>query len=842
MPHIDIEEVRTGRKAFTQDEWMDVMLRSCGYEPEQLNQREKWLLLARMLPLVENNFNLCELGPRSTGKSHIYKEISPNSILVSGGQTTVANLFYNMGRKTVGLVGLWDCVAFDEVAGIKFKDKDGIQIMKDYMASGSFARGKEEKAASASMVFVGNINQSVDVLLKTSSLFDPFPPEMGTDTAFLDRLHCYIPGWEIPKFRPEHFTNDYGFITDYLAEFIRELRKEQYGDALDKYFRLGKNLNQRDTIAVRKIVGGYVKLLYPDGEFTKEQLEEILVFALEMRRRVKEQLKKLGGMEFYDVNFSYIDLDTFEEKFVSLPEQGGGKLIPDGMCNPGQIYTVSRGKSGMIGVFRLESQMLPGSGKFERTGLGSDRDCRESTNTAFNFLKAKAQNRSKGYFKAKMLDKNLCVIWPELVSCGGENPQKKDLTNEDNVVELLKKETCTETFQEKINKIINQRYIYYPYLIKPADLMLARLMYDLVRKKDLEDLNKIEEIFKQCWQLNYSPLPFEGWTNNRFIEENIKTGELNKQPVFQIGKPSFSKIRVAVANIQMDISNFDQAVMRKQNRSYRRYQQIAELVNTAVREKADMLVMPEACTPKEWLPTLARTCEKNHLAVVTGVEHIIEDNCVYNLTAVILPYEEKWTGQWHSVILYHSKNHFAPEEKRMIESLHLRAMEGIESSEAKCDAKYELYSWNGFWFTVYCCFELTSIRDRSIFQSYIDALIAVEWNHDVNYYSNIIESLSRDIHCYCIQTNTSEYGDSRITKPSKTENKDILRIKGGSNATAHVGTIDLEQLREFQMKAYSGQKEDKTFKPTPPDFDYKGAYERRKGTMFECFCAKKKAD
>lgn len=403
MPHIDIEEVRKGRKAFTQDEWMNVMLRSCGYEPDQLNQREKWLLLARMLPLVENNFNLCELGPRSTGKSHIYKEISPNSILVSGGQTTVANLFYNMSRKTVGLVGLWDCVAFDEVAGIKFKDKDGIQIMKDYMASGSFARGKEEKAASASMVFVGNINQSVDVLLKTSSLFDPFPHEMGTDTAFLDRLHCYIPGWEIPKFRPEHFTNDYGFITDYMAEFIRELRKEQYGDALDKYFRLGKNLNQRDTIAVRKIVGGYVKLLYPDGEFTKAQIEEILVFALEMRRRVKEQLKKLGGMEFYDVNFSYIDLDTFEEKFVSVPEQGGGKLIPDGICNPGQVYTVSQGKSGMIGVFRLESQMLPGNGKFERTGLGSDHDCKESTNTAFNFLKANG-NRISGSISTIMKD------------------------------------------------------------------------------------------------------------------------------------------------------------------------------------------------------------------------------------------------------------------------------------------------------------------------------------------------------------------------------------------------------------------------------------------------------
>lgn len=395
MPHVDIDELKRGRANFTQEEWMDVMLRSIGMEPDELQYREKWLLLGRMLPLVENNFNLCELGPRSTGKSHIYKEISPNSILVSGGQTTVANLFYNMGRKTVGLVGLWDCVAFDEVAGINFKDKDGIQIMKDYMASGSFARGKEEKAASASMVFVGNINQSVDVLLKTSSLFDPFPPEMGTDTAFLDRMHCYIPGWEIPKFRPEHFTDDYGFITDYLAEFIRELRKEQHGDALDKYFRLGKNLNQRDTIAVRKMVGGFIKLLYPDGEYTKEQLEEILQISLEMRRRVKEQLKKLGGMEFYDVNFSYIDLETFEEHYVSVPEQGGGTLIPEGMCNPGQVYTVAAGKSGMTGVFRLESQMLPGNGKFDKTGLGTDRDAKEAVATAFNFLKANG-NRISG--------------------------------------------------------------------------------------------------------------------------------------------------------------------------------------------------------------------------------------------------------------------------------------------------------------------------------------------------------------------------------------------------------------------------------------------------------------
>lgn len=395
MPHIDMDEIKNGRKAFTKDEWIKILLRSTGMEPDKLNEREKWLLLARLLPLTENNYNLCELGPRSTGKSHIYEQISPNSILVSGGQTTVPNLFYNMATKTIGLVGLWDCVAFDEVAGLKnLKDKDVVEMMKGYMASGSFSRGKEEKSATASIVFVGNINQSVDVLLKTSHLFDPFPVEMAYDTAFLDRMHCYIPGWEVPKFRPEHFTDSYGFITDFLAEFVREMRKEPHGDALDRYFRLGSNLNQRDVIAVRKTVSGFVKLLYPDGIFSKEELTEIIEIALEMRRRVKEQLKKIGGMEFFDVNFSYIDNESFDEHFVSAPEQTGGKLIPEGISNPGQLYTISRGKSGMIGVFRLEAQMLPGNGKFEKTGIGTDRDAREATNTAYNFLKANGRTIS----------------------------------------------------------------------------------------------------------------------------------------------------------------------------------------------------------------------------------------------------------------------------------------------------------------------------------------------------------------------------------------------------------------------------------------------------------------
>lgn len=394
MPNMDIDEVFEGRKSFTKDEWIDVLIRSIGMEPTQLEERVKWHLLLRLVPLVENNYNMCELGPRGTGKSHVYKELSPNSILVSGGQTTVANLFYNMSTRKVGLVGMWDCVTFDEVAGIRFKDKDGIQIMKDYMASGSFARGKEEKNASAAMVFVGNINQSVDTLIKTSHLFAPFPEEMANDSAFFDRMHYYLPGWEIPKMRPDLITEKYGFIVDYIAEFFREMRKRTFSDAIDRYFKLGNNLNQRDTNAIRKTVSGMLKLLYPHGEFTKEEVSEVLEYALEGRRRVKEQLKKIGGMEFYDVMFSYIDKETLEEHYVSVPEQGGGKLIPEGMGKPGHVYVAGHGNSGMIGIYKLENQVVSGTGKFDKSGVGSNREAKESLDTAFRFFTANSKSIS----------------------------------------------------------------------------------------------------------------------------------------------------------------------------------------------------------------------------------------------------------------------------------------------------------------------------------------------------------------------------------------------------------------------------------------------------------------
>lgn len=390
LPNIDLDDILSNRKNFTKEEWIDILLRSCGMEPTQFDKRVKWLLIARLIPLVENNFNLCELGPRGTGKSHIYKEISPNSILVSGGQTTVANLFYNMRDKQIGLVGMWDCVAFDEVAGIKFKDQDGIAIMKDFMASGSFSRGKEEKNANASMVFVGNINQSVESLLKTSSLFDPFPSEMGTDTAFFDRMHCYIPGWEIPKYRPEFFTDDFGFITDYLSEFFREMRKRSFTDAYQEYFRLGRDLNQRDTIAVNRMVSGLVKLVYPDGNFDKEDIREILTFALESRRRVKEQLKKIGGMEFYDVNFSYIDLEENRDCPVGVKEQASSTLIPEGDLKPGHLYSVGPSENGKLGVYKFETEMMKGSGKFTPNGIGSKKDVNEAVKIAYQYFKSNA--------------------------------------------------------------------------------------------------------------------------------------------------------------------------------------------------------------------------------------------------------------------------------------------------------------------------------------------------------------------------------------------------------------------------------------------------------------------
>ena len=389
---MDIDRFKQRSSKFTQTEWMDLILQSIGLDPSFFDRRKKLLFLSRLIPLCENNYNFVELGPRGTGKSYVYRELSPYSILVSGGKTTVAKLFLNLNTGRVGLVGLWDVVAFDEVAGISFKDRDALQILKDYMESGSFSRGTEEISARGSMVYIGNIDLGVEKILKTSHLFSPFPEEMQ-DLAFIDRYHFYLPGWEIPKMRSEYFGEKYGFIVDYLAEFLRELRKENRGDEINQYFGLGDQLNQRDVTAVRKTVSGLLKILHPDGDHTKEQLEEYLRFAIEGRRRVKEQLKRIGGLEYRAVDFSYIDFENREETFVGVPEEAEDKLIPKDTPKKGTVYTI--GKDDMKNhIFRIETQALAGSGK-KKVMSAPGRHMKDSFQTAYDYLRGNFREFTK---------------------------------------------------------------------------------------------------------------------------------------------------------------------------------------------------------------------------------------------------------------------------------------------------------------------------------------------------------------------------------------------------------------------------------------------------------------
>jgi ATP-dependent Lon protease len=386
----DNKKVIAKRKEFSKSEWMDVLLRSCGYEPhaEDITDRVKMLLLSRLLPMVETNFNLAELGPRSTGKSFVYKELTPYAVLISGGQGTVAKLFVHGSTGKVGAVGQWDAICFDEATDKIFKDRDAIPLMKDYMESGSFSRAGAggEITGVASIILNGNINQPVETVLQTSHLFSPLSDEVNSDTAFLDRIHFYLPGWEVTKFAPQHFTDNFGFSTDYFSEVLKSFRRVNYTDALEENFSLGAHLKQRDTKPVKKIVSGLIKLLHPDGVYTKADIREYLEFALEMRRRVKEQLKRIGGMEFWDTNFSYIDKETQEEFFVGLPEERGSHLIENTPLPPGVCYTCTSDGENMA-LVRIEVVAVPGSGKLNVTGVSSV-TVKENIKNTYQYIKA----------------------------------------------------------------------------------------------------------------------------------------------------------------------------------------------------------------------------------------------------------------------------------------------------------------------------------------------------------------------------------------------------------------------------------------------------------------------
>jgi ATP-dependent Lon protease len=389
LSSFDGSRISDKRKDFSKDEWKTLLLRSAGYEPhsEGLDERKLNLLLCRLIPLVEANFNMVELGPRSSGKSYIYKEITPYAILISGGQGSVAQLFVNNTSGRVGAVGLWDAICFDESTDKLFKDRDAIPLMKDYMESGSFSRAKGgEISGSASIILNGNINQPVETVLQTSHLFSPLSDEVNYDTAFLDRINLFLPGWEITKFSPKNFTSHFGFSTDFFSEILKSQRKTTYYDALDKYFTLGSHLKQRDSKSVRRIISGFIKLLHPDGIYTKEEIREYLVLAMEMRRRVKEQLKRIGGMEFWDTNFSYIDKETQEEIFVGLPEERGSHLIENNPLPPGVCYTgTSDGETNSL--VKIEVVALKGSGKVNVTGT-NNQEVKENIKNTYNYLRA----------------------------------------------------------------------------------------------------------------------------------------------------------------------------------------------------------------------------------------------------------------------------------------------------------------------------------------------------------------------------------------------------------------------------------------------------------------------
>ena len=426
LPNLDAAEMIEKRKEFTTEEWIAMLLRSEGMEPDALSEKEKLHFIERMVPLAEHNYNLCELGPRGTGKSHLYKEISPYSILMSGGQTTTANLFYSMAAHRVGLVGHWDCVAFDEVAGMRFRDLDAIQIMKDYMASGSFARGRDMINADASMVFVGNINDSVQNLLKVAHLFEPFPPEFNNDSAFFDRIHYYLPGWEIPKMRSELLTEKYGLITDCLAELTRELRKKDCTHLLDAYFRLNNKFNKRDEIAVRKTMSGLIKLIFPDENVTEDEMRRLLEYAIEGRRRVKEQLKLMAGVEFADVALGYVD-EFGSETVVSVPEQASNTLIPAEKLPAGHVFALGANQiDGEVAVYRLENKVIRGNGKMETQGIGGNRAVNECVDAAWYYFMDKARSILPG---TTLSDHDYLLYYAD--------PQSKGLSTEVSVAELV---------------------------------------------------------------------------------------------------------------------------------------------------------------------------------------------------------------------------------------------------------------------------------------------------------------------------------------------------------------------------------------------------------------------
>lgn len=385
----EVEEYIEKRKEFTRDEWLDFLINSIGLNPDKFDLRQKLLMLLRLIPHCETNYNMIELGPRETGKSYTYNELSPYSLLVAGGKATVPVLFYNLTKKEVGLVGIWDVVAFDEVANVKFDDPQGPAMLQTYMESGNFARDKMRIEGKASMVFVGNIDNPLQVWEQGGNLFATLADELQTP-AIIDRFHYYLPGWEMPKMKTEYYSTDFGFISDFFSKILHDFRKRSYSDVIDKYFTIDKSLSSRDTKAMRKTVSGLMKLLHPDLNVTADELKEYLEFAMEGRMRVKEQLKRRGGLEFFGSTFKYLSKEDQTTKQVFLKEMTSGVGSMVSQLDIGEIYTVITKEDRMFPL-KIETNSIKGNGSLEITGRPS-METKETIKNIYNYIRSNANN------------------------------------------------------------------------------------------------------------------------------------------------------------------------------------------------------------------------------------------------------------------------------------------------------------------------------------------------------------------------------------------------------------------------------------------------------------------
>ena len=506
----EMDDFIAKRAEFTRDEWLDLLINSIGLNPEKFDFRQKLLMLLRVIPHCETNYNLIELGPRETGKSYTYNELSPYSLLVAGGKATVPVLFYNLTKKEVGLVGTWDVVAFDEVANVKFDDPQGPAMLQTYMESGNFARNNMRVEGKASMVFVGNIDNPLQIWEQGGNLFMTLADELQTP-AIIDRFHYYLPGWEMEKMKTENYSSDYGFISDYFSKILHDFRKRGYADIMDQYFILDSSLSGRDTKAIKKTMSGLLKLLHPDLNVTKEEIQEYLEFAMEGRMRVKEQLKRRGGLEFFGANFRYVDKESQMAKQIFLKEMvnGAGSMIAP--LDIGEVYTVITKEDRMFPV-KIETNVITGGGTYQITGRPSA-EAKETIKNVYNYVKSNSGNMGianiieENTFATQLIDENASggnteigsAFYLSMISVFLKKPLKSktvilgSMTVNGNLVK-------TTNLYEKLEYIVEQgaKIVYVPIANQPDTITMPG---DIWSKLSILFYGSAEELMRKVFEL-----------------------------------------------------------------------------------------------------------------------------------------------------------------------------------------------------------------------------------------------------------------------------------------------------------------------------------------------------